>query len=144
MKESEVPQDSGAVYEGKIRRLTWAVGEDGRYRGVQSQGWEAEIDATAHCTARNNERIQVAHASVLAGTQSPLAYHMVANLLDESGLAMEVGTWTWRVRRHLKPTVFGRLSQTWLKTYAEVLGLSIEELQALPSTPEQLSSGPPR
>jgi hypothetical protein len=48
-------------------------------------------------------------------------------------LAREVGTFAWRVRRHCRPEVFGRLGAAWLSRYAEALGLSIEAVRAPPA-----------
>lgn len=138
MKEHEVPQDPGAVYEGQLRRVTFAVGSDGDYKGVRSSGWEAEIGATSVSIDRTNERIQIAWERVRAGEASPLEYHMVATLLDPMTLATEVRTWTWRVKRHLRPSVWARLSQAWKQAYADVLGLTVEQLEHVPDAPEQV------
>jgi hypothetical protein len=37
--------------------------------------------------------------------------------------------WQWRVKRHLKPTVFKSLSDSILKKYADAFNISIEELK---------------
>ncbi|MEZ4318433.1 MAG: hypothetical protein R3F61_13055 [Myxococcota bacterium] len=141
MRDSDVPQDPGAVYEGQLRRVTWAVGEDGAYRGVPSTGWEAEIGATAVSIDRNNERIHEAWEAVRAGRQSPLAYHMAVALLDVGTLATEVRSWGWRVRRHLDPRVWAGLSASWRQAYADVMGLDVHRLDELPDTPELFAGG---
>ena len=138
MREADVPQDSGAVYEGQFRRVTFAVGDDGAYEGVPSTGWEAEIAATAVSTDRTNERIRLAWEQVRAGEAAPLAYHMAAALLDPMTLATEVRTWTWRVKRHLRPAGWARLSRSWKQAYADVLGATVEQLESVPDVPEQV------
>lgn len=136
MKEDEVPQDEGACYQGQFQRVTFAVADDGSYKGVTSTGWEAEIGANAVSSDRTNERIREAWEQVQAGTASPLAYHMASHMFDATHLATEIGTWTWRVRRHLKPGPWGRLSASWKATYAEVFGMEPAALEHVPDAPE--------
>ncbi len=136
MKDSDVPQDAGALYAGQLRRVTWAVGEDGQYRAVPSEGWEAEIDATAASVDDTNRQIREAWDAVQAGEKSPLAYHLAVNLLDPATAALELGTFTFRVRRHLKPHVFKRLSASWRSSYAVLLGISEAALATVPEEPE--------
>ena len=131
-----MPQDAGALYAGQLRRVTWAVGDDGTYRAVPSAGWEAEIDATAASVDDTNRQIREAWDAVQAGQQSPLAYHLAVNLLDPATAAREIGTFTFRVRRHLKPHVFARLSAAWQRSYAELLGVSVDTLVTVPDEPE--------
>jgi len=47
-------------------------------------------------------------------------------------LAPAAGFWQWRVRRHLKPAVFAKLPRDILSRYAEAMGLTVEQLKALP------------
>ena len=136
MRDRDVPQDDGALYAGQLRRVTWAVGEDGEYTPVASAGWEAEIDATAASVEDTNRRIQAAWDAVQAGEKSPLAYHLAVNLLDAATAALELGTFAFRVRRHLKPHVFAKLSASWRESYAALLGLSVDVLATVPSEPE--------
>ena len=135
MKSDDVPQDPGACYEGQLRRLTYAVGEDGTYKGVPSIGWEAEIAATQEATERANARIQKAWEAAREGRTSTLGYHMVAAQMDLMLLSNETGLWRWRIKRHLRslPASIDLHSR-----YADALGLSVEALGGLPETPELL------
>lgn len=135
MKSDDVPQDEGACYAGKLRRLTYAVGEDGRYEGVPSVGWEAEIAATRVATERTNARIQAAYEAARDGTTSTLGYHMVAAQMDLVLLANETGIWRWRIRRHVQALPS---SSALLERYADALGLSVEALTSLPEVAELL------
>ena len=141
MKDHDVPQDPGAVYEGQLRRVTYAVGPDGAYAGVPSTGWEAEIGATSVSIDRTNERIREAWRGVSDGALSPRVYHMAVNHHDPSSLAIEMGTWACRVRRHRGSQAWKGLSNTWQARYAEALGLSLEELDQLPESPLQYAGG---
>ncbi len=43
MNVNEVPQDPRDLkHDGKIRKKVYAVGSDGKYTGVNSEGWEPE------------------------------------------------------------------------------------------------------
>ena len=137
MKDRDVPQDDGACYAG-ARRLTYAVGEDGRYKGVASSGWEAEIEANAVFIQADNERIAEAWGQVRAGTASPLAYYLALRQMDVALLSAEVGIMAWRVRRHLRPGPFGRLGAGLLERYSDALGVDVARLQKVPDAPEEL------
>ncbi len=136
MKKEDVPQDEGSLLSGG--RLTYAQGEDGRFEGVRTTGWEAEIAATNVARERENGRIQQAFDRARAGDLSPLGYHMAAQQVDELLLSAETGIWRWRIRRCLKPGVFERASDRLLDRIGQVLGKSVEELRALPEEPELL------
>ena len=43
--------------------------------------------------------------------------------------ASYVGFWQWRVKRHLKPKVFKKLSEKTLQKYADVFEISLNELK---------------
>jgi hypothetical protein len=51
--------------------------------------------------------------------------------MNESLLAQATGLWRWRVRRHLRPAVFARLSQKLRARYAQALGMASEQLDTL-------------
>jgi hypothetical protein len=57
---------------------------------------------------------------------------MYARRMDLLLLAQSTGIWRWRIRRHLRPDIFARLSPDLLTRYAEALGLTIQQLQHLP------------
>ena len=134
MKKDDVPQDEGAVYEGTLRRVTYAVGEDG-YESVTSIGWEAEIAATEVSRGFDNERIVEAWHKARAGETSTLPYHMAVARMDALLLGVETGFWRLRIRWDSK-TLSSRSSV--LERYARALGISVEQLTSLPDEPEQL------
>ena len=135
MKSDDVPQDPGACYAGTLRRLTYAVGEDGDYEGVPSVGWEAEIEATRVATERAIARIRGAWEAARGGRTSPLGYHMVAAQMDLGLLSNETGLWRWRIKRHLRALP---QDPVLLERYADALGIRVEALQELPEEPELL------
>jgi hypothetical protein len=44
-------------------------------------------------------------------------------------LSMHAGIMIWRVKRHLKPKVFSRLSGKTLKKYAEAFNITLDQLK---------------
>lgn len=129
MKVNEVPQDPKNFKQAeKMRKLMYAVDNDGKYMGVNSAGWEAENAATRQAWDAVDEELAATEAAVRAGTLSPIAYFMQKNLMDLSLLARYVGKWKWQVRRHMKPDVFKKLNPSLLSAYAGVFNISVDEL----------------
>ncbi len=132
MKINDVPQDD-SVLEGR-RRACYAEDDRGAYVVVPSRGWEVERIVNEHARAALAEALETARRAVLAGRLSPLAYHMTAGQMGARLLAANAGVSWWRVRRHLRPKVFARLSRDTLERYAQALGLSVEDLTRVPET----------
>lgn len=135
MKVRDVPQDPGACLAGH-QKLNYAVGDDGKYMGVPTIGWETETAATEVSTEATREAIRAAWDDARAGRTSPLAYHMAVAQMDVGQLATDAGIWRWRVRRHLRADVFPALGRDVLAPYAEALGLSVDALAAVPDAPD--------
>jgi len=137
MREEDVPQDESPFYHGHLRAC-YAVGTDGKYVVATSTGWSPERIATAQALADLEDRVECVRRDVIAGQASPLAYHMATRQMTPRLLARNAGLFLWRVRRHLAPAGFGRLSPSLLARYAECLDLSVEELVSVPASPRQV------
>jgi len=131
MRQDEVPQDRVAYY-GDNRRGMYARDRDGRYAVTASSGWDAEAVVTLDAGAEYRRLAELALARARAGECSPLEYHMYARRMDPVSLAETSGIWRWRVRRHMRPRPFSRLSPRLLRRYAEALGVPAESLVLLP------------
>ena len=131
MKKDEVPQQVAKAFMGR-RKALYATDERGNYGIVPSSGWEAEEIALDQAIAECDREAAEAHARVRAGVSSPLAYHMWHCRMDVLVLAQSTGFFQWRVRRHLKPGPWARLSPRVKQRYADALGCSVEQLDALP------------
>jgi hypothetical protein len=57
---------------------------------------------------------------------------MYEKRMDIAILAQSTGLWQWRVRRHLQPAHFAKLSNKLLEKYAEALGMTVDQLKSLP------------
>ncbi len=132
MRKEFVPQDLDVGYEGH-KRLCYARGGDGRVESVASVGWEVEREATESAWKQIRQTLAKTREDIALGRLSPLAFHMEKNLFTPTLLAKNLGMWCWTVRRHLKPKVFHRLSESVLRKYADYFGISIDELRSVPS-----------
>lgn len=134
MKKDEVPQDQARAFMGHSKVL-YAEDADGRYVAVPSNGWEAEEIVLDQAIAEFEQRAADAWQRARDGTGSTLEYHMYRERMDLVLLAQSTGYCKWRVRRHLRPGAFARLSPSCRARYAEALGKSPAELDTLPEQP---------
>ena len=128
MRDSEVPQEGNSTLGGH-RKALYARGEDGKLHIVQSAGWEVEEIVTRQAVDDLLRLTEDARQRVLAGQTSPLEYHMYRVRMDIPLLAQASGIWQWRIRRHFRPDLFARLSPTLLATYADAMGMTVEQLK---------------
>ncbi len=135
MDKEAVPQDTSASYGG-LRKLLYAVDENGRYTEVRSSGWEAESFSTQLAVDELIRQRDVAWARARAGLTSALEYHMYRRRMDFDTLAAVSGIWRWRVRRHFNPDIYARLPDRILGRYAQAMGVSIDSLRHLPDQPD--------
>lgn len=105
-------------YFDKEKGFTRAVDyQNNSNQVIIKQGWDAA-----------EQRLSDIREKVKAGILSPIAFYMEKRLLEVPMLAayMEIGA--WRVKRHLKPKVFKKLSQATLSKYADIFEISVEML----------------
>lgn len=131
MDVDAVPQEGNRTMGGH-RRVMYARGKDGRMVIVPSRGGEVDETVTLQALERIHDMTEEARARVLAGKTSPLEYWMYAQRLDLPQLSQVTGIWQWRIRRHFRPDIFARLSADTLHRYAEVMGITVEQLKRLP------------
>lgn len=127
MREREVPQEGNRSLAGH-RKAVYAVGDDGKLRLVPSRGWEVEETVTRQAVEELERLAAEARSRALAGSASPLEYHMYRARMDLDLLAQVTGLWRWRIRRHFRADVFARLPQRLRQRYADALGISVEAL----------------
>lgn len=130
MKAKDVPQED-SILAGH-QRACYAVDEHGRYTLVPSRGWEVEKIVNAVARADIAAAIAEARERARRGEASPLLYHMRRRQMTVALLAANTGFTRLRVRWHLRPAAFARLSAETLTRYAEALRLSVDELRRLP------------
>lgn len=74
------------------------------------------------------QRIDEVKQQVIIGKLSPVAYYMEKILMETPMLAAYMEISKWRVKRHMKSSVFKKLKPEILKKYASVFGITMEEL----------------
>jgi hypothetical protein len=131
MDVEDVPQEGNRTMGGH-RRAMYARDADGRIIMVQSRGGEVDETVTLQALDLIREMTEAARARVERGETSPLEYWMYAQRLDLPQLSQVTGFWQWRIRRHFKPQRFARLSPATLQRYADVMGITVEQLKILP------------
>ena len=128
MLDSEVPQEGNSTLGGH-RKAMYARGTDGKLHIVQSAGWEVEEIVTKQAVDDLLRLTEEARQRVLAGQTSPLEYHMYRVRMDVPLLSQASGIWQWRIRRHFRPAVFAGLSASLLATYADAMGMTVDQLK---------------
>ena len=127
MEINDIPQDNSKIFRGQ-RKVVYAT-KDGNYQTATSNGWETEEFATEQAVEELNQLTAEALGAVKRGEKSPLFYYMYRYRFDLPSLAQATGFWQWQIKRHFKPSVFAKLSDKVLETYAEAFGVAILELQ---------------
>jgi hypothetical protein len=138
MESRAVPQDKVSTHN-TTRKAIYAIGQGGAYEIVASSGWEVEAEATLQAVDELERLAVEAYEKVLAGMVAPLYFHMYNCRMDLNVLAQASGISRWRLKRHLRPEVFAKLSPKIAACYAEALGLTVAELYQLPKK-EQISA----
>lgn len=131
MDVDAVPQEGNRTMGGH-RRAMYARDNDGRMVIVPSRGGEVDETVTLQALERIHDMTEEARARVQAGKTSPLEYWMYAQRLDLPQLSQVTGLWKWRIRRHFRPAIFSKLNTEILQSYAEVMGITVEQLRRLP------------
>ncbi len=128
MEADKVPQDDKNVLEGKLKVLKYAVDKDGNYTKVKTVGWEPENIVLSQAWDEINAKVDEVKLKVLAGELSPIAFYMEKQMLDLKMLAGYVGYPAFRVKWHLKPRTFKKLSEKQLDKYADAFRITREQL----------------
>ena len=74
------------------------------------------------------QRLDEVKQLVIEGKLSPVAYYMEKRLMEVPMLAAYMEMPKWRVKRHLKPKIFTKLSQEKLAKYAGIFEITIDQL----------------
>ena len=131
MSSDDTDARGNRILEGE-RKAVYVRDADGRYRKQASEGWKVEEIVTSAAVDEFRRLADTALADCRAGRASPLAYYMYRCRLDPGSLAQAAGIATWRVRRHLRPGPFARLSPRLLSLYADILDMDPDSLRQEP------------
>lgn len=132
MKLTDVPQEKNKTLDG-VRKAVYAVGDDGTYTTVASDGWNAEEIVTSQAVEEFERLANLALIQTQKGLSSPLVYHMYKNRMDLALLSQSTGFFQWTIKRDFKVSGFKKLAQKRLQAYADVMGIEVDELLIIPS-----------
>ena len=128
MKKDNVPQDDSLLLEGNTREICYAVDENGKYVKVLSTGWEPKDIALRQALDFIEERAKNSKEKIANNQLSPIGYYLEKRVMDIKLLSQYTNILRWRVKRHLKPRVFKKLSREILKKYADAFEITVDEL----------------
>ncbi len=129
MKKQDLPQDESNLQSANMTEVLYVTDENDNYTTANSIGWDAKKAALDESMELINERIEEAKQNVANNLVSPIVYFMELNKMDVQVLAAYVDMWQWTVKRHAKPKIFKKLSDSTLKKYADAFEISVEELK---------------
>jgi len=130
MKKEDIPQHDGALNK-LTREMVYVTDSAGNYITDLSSGWEVKATALDVAWEDIEQRISAARKKVLNKEASPLLFFMELRLMDTGIVSAYTGFWKWQVRRHLRSTVFNKLSEAKLQRYATAFNVSVTELKTM-------------
>lgn len=128
MKKNELPQDKSAL-ENFTREVCYVKNEEGKYEADLSTGWETKKIALDQAWEEIERRKKEALDKVKSGEASPIVYFMELKLMDFSVLSAYSGFRKWQIKRHLKPSIFQKLTESKLQKYCQAFDITLEELK---------------
>ena len=130
MKKTDVPQDPSTLQK-YTKEVCYALDEKGNYTTNLSTGWEIKATALGITWDDIYKRAETAKQQAIKGEISPLLFFIEIKLMDYATLAAYTGFWQWQIKRHLKPSVFNKLSDKKLQKYADIFEVSIKNLKKM-------------
>ncbi len=127
MRENEVPQEKNKTLDGN-KKAVYAVGADGNYKTVASDGWNAEEIVTSQAVEEFERLADESLKKAKSGKSSMLEYHMYHNRMDISLLSQTTGFFQWTIKRDFEFKRFSKISPKRAEVYASVMGIEVEEL----------------
>jgi hypothetical protein len=111
--------------------LHYSIDKDGNWDRKMLANWGHKEIVNTQTWIVVQERLNAAKEDVLSGKSSPIAYHMTRCVMDPKLCGEFVGLSKRKVKKHMKPAVFDKLSPDILKRYADAFEISVEELVGL-------------
>ncbi len=132
MKVNEVPQEGKRML--KTTLVHYAVNDKGDFEKVQSTGWDAGYYSLVNIHDEFKELAEQSKVRIKNNQASPLEYFMYHAIQDVDGLAQFMRISKRKVKKHLTPKGFEKLSDEMLQRYALVLITDVETIKKFKST----------
>ena len=121
MKVEDVPQDLKFTEGTPVRHPIYAVDSDGKYKMVNSVGWEAKNDAIQLQLDAVQEECDEVLERIKKGESTLLEYYATKNLMTVELLAHYADIPKRKVRKHMSdPEAFASLDEKTLSAYASL------------------------
>lgn len=127
MEKEKLPQDKSKALSNFTREVCY-VKEEGHTVQELSTGWDVKTEALDAAWSEIDRRIEDARKQVEEGKKSPILFFMELSLMDFPTLSGYTGFWKLTIKRHFKPSVFKKLSQKKLDTYAKAFKITVDQL----------------
>lgn len=111
-----------------IKTVSYIANSRGEQELVSSSTWQPVNIANRQAWLEIEKLIESSNKMVAAGKVSCLHYYMTANQMDTGLLAKYTFQFRWLVRLHIIPFFFKRLHINTVNKYAEIFGVSAEDL----------------
>lgn len=120
-------EDSGKE-EYNFRILHYELDENGNYYSEMRNNWGYKEITNQRAWDTVFEKMEETRQDYINGKVSPIAFHMVRCVMDEGLLSKFVGFSKFRIRRHMKPKVWNKLSNEVKQKYATAFECTMEQL----------------
>ena len=131
MRDEEVPQEGNKTLGG-VKKAMYATNQDGEYGTIASKGWEVEEIVTSQAVEEFERLSQNALSRAQNGLSSVLEYHMYNNRMDLALLSQTTGFFKWTIKKDFQVKNFKNISEKRANLYADVLGITLDELKTIP------------
>ena len=129
MIKEETPQDPSGL-DKFTKEVCYVIDDKGNYTTELSRGWDIKSSALEVTWEDIGNKTVGALQKVKSGEASPVLYYMQLRLMDFEIMSAYTGFWQWKIKRHLKPEVFKKLSDKKLLKYASLFEVSLDELKS--------------
>ncbi len=133
MKQENVPQEKNITLDG-LKKVMYAIDENGSYTTVASDGWKVEEIVTSQAVEEFRRLTNNALMQAKDENSSVLEYHMYNNRMDLALLSQVTGFFKWTVKKDFKISTFNGMSDKRAQVYASVFGISLGELRTIPNS----------
>lgn len=129
MKINEVPQDGPEDNEFDSTLLKYAVDDNGNFVPTASNGWEDSHSSIKTIKEEFRELAEEALEKIKKNKTSPVEYFMYKSLMDIDILSSMVSFSKRKVKKHMDPKVFEKLSDEILSEYAALFLIDVETIK---------------
>lgn len=125
----EIPKEQNATLDG-MQKVMYAKNSDGVFERF-NYGSSVEEFVTQVAVNEYETLKEECLKKISQGISSPIEYYMYENRMDLPTLSSAVGMFSFRVKRHLKMAVFRKMDDKLLSKYADVFGISVQDLKKM-------------